>query len=205
MENATFDFADINWTILDVQGDRALVLSTYLIEEMYRTERSIYKQYTWIPQYDYDGKKTTWANSELRSWLSNTFLKKAFSAEERACILKSKIVDEPGEYFKQHRGSTTEDYVFCLSYQEMIEYEAWKKTGRAPTRWNGEEWKLWFGNKTLKWRLRTLGQDYSQFVSVDATGGKGSTGIDKYFPEYLRPAMWVDVNLIKDYVQNLSQ
>ncbi|MBQ6903778.1 MAG: hypothetical protein IJQ26_04595 [Lachnospiraceae bacterium] len=58
----------------------------------------------------------------LRSWLNNTFYSNAFSAEEQAQILETRL-DNPGnEYWGTPGGNETSDRVFLLSVDEVRRY-----------------------------------------------------------------------------------
>lgn len=56
----------VEWRVLEVRDGKALMISEYLLDAR-----------------KYDSQSNEWENSELRAWLNNEFLNKAFSPEER--------------------------------------------------------------------------------------------------------------------------
>lgn len=56
----------IEWRVLDIQDGKALMISEYLLDAR-----------------KYDSQSNEWENSELRAWLNDEFLNKAFDPEER--------------------------------------------------------------------------------------------------------------------------
>ena len=70
------DRTPIQWQVLDVQGDRALLLSCRGLDtRQYHTEKT----------------ETTWAACSLRAWLNGEFLNRAFSGREQAGILMTDV------------------------------------------------------------------------------------------------------------------
>ena len=66
------DRKPIEWIVLDIQDERALLLSKNILDtQQYNTEQ--------VP--------TTWETSSIRSWLNHTFLNQAFTSEEQEKIL----------------------------------------------------------------------------------------------------------------------
>ena len=68
--------APVEWTVLETQGDKALLLSRYLLDM---------KWFNLV----YDG--ASWEESSVRSWLNGEFLRAASNAEERAAILLTDV------------------------------------------------------------------------------------------------------------------
>lgn len=102
---------DLEWLVLDVQGDKALLISRY---GLYRS--------TFNPR----SNKQTWATSGLRIWLNKTFYNEAFTSAEKDAILVTFVDDsistcDPSKAPKR-LGDSTNDKVFLLSYTEMMEY-----------------------------------------------------------------------------------
>ena len=126
----------IEWRVLAIQDDKALVVSEKLLA---------LRQYQ---DYSFDGKPgygdynySTWAECSLRSWLNNDFLKAAFSEQEKQAIsltsVKTPEIDrtittytngnELYEKIPVHMQASkdTEDMVFCLSVDEAETYFCW--------------------------------------------------------------------------------
>ena len=101
----------IEWEVLKQEGNKALLCSKNILT----TRR-------------FDGKSNVWKNSEIRRWLKNNFMNTAFTEEEKAAILKTKLSDV---------GTT--DKVFLLSSEEALTLyksnDARRKTGSNSQWW----------------------------------------------------------------------
>ena len=92
----------LNWTVLAVDGDRALLyLDGCLASQPYNTEN----------------KAVTWQTCTLRQWLQNVFCPGAFSPAEAAAIC-TVMIDNPVTY-GTYGGEGTLDSVFLLSRSEL--------------------------------------------------------------------------------------
>ena len=97
----------VEWVVLDADAESVLVVSRYVLDC-----KSYHEEYTDV----------TWETCMLRSWLNNTFYSNAFSAEEQAQILETRL-DNPGnEYWGTPGGNETSDRVFLLSVDEVRRY-----------------------------------------------------------------------------------
>ena len=102
---------DLVWKVLDVKGDKALLISAFGLHRI-----------TFNPT----SNKATWANSGIRSWLNKTFYNDAFTSSEQSSIQVT-FVDESMDqccpsYAPKRLGDSTNDKVFLLSYAEMAQY-----------------------------------------------------------------------------------
>lgn len=97
----------IEWIVLEVDGGRALLISRYCLDAQ------PYNTYT---------KKITWCRCSLRFWLNYTFIKEAFTVQEREMILATTIVNEFTPACDSYGCDDTEDQVFLLSYAEVLAY-----------------------------------------------------------------------------------
>lgn len=97
----------IIWRVLDVEDDRVLLLSEYVLDK---------KHY-----HDVD-EPVTWESSSLRSWLNSTFYTDAFSVLERDRILETTLENPDNPKYSVDGGVDTSDFVFVLSYEEVCEY-----------------------------------------------------------------------------------
>lgn len=95
MENGT---EPIEWLILDIEEDKALLLSKYILCS---------------EQYDYSSNSGgSWERSTIYSWLNNDFMNDAFTEEEKNHIL----------FTKENDSELNVGYVFFLSFDEAVEY-----------------------------------------------------------------------------------
>lgn len=172
----------IEWLVLDVKDDKVLLISKYALDSR---------------QYNTDKADLLWESSMLRAWLNSTFIGSAFSTEEQNAIMTTRTKNE------ESQGDTgsdsiavdeTEDRVFLLSHQEVIEYFSSESDRRCiPTQTTTTdphlEYVKYFG--TCHWWLRTIEKE--QYVEIVTTEGEFSgNGADSYTG--VRPAMWVDLS-----------
>ena len=98
-------FGPYDWRVLDVQDDQVLIITDRIIE------RSSY----------HSGWEATWENSDLRAYLNGEFLEN-FSEAERAQIARTTNQNPDNPWFGTPGGNSTQDDVFLLSLDEVIEY-----------------------------------------------------------------------------------
>ena len=107
----------IRWRVLERQDGQALLLSE-----------------TGLAAMPYHGRwrEVTWETCDLREWLNDTFLREAFSEEERGAILMSALANPAKSGYETKGGADTEDRVFLLSFEEVSRYlpEAADRTAR---------------------------------------------------------------------------
>ena len=132
------------------------------------------------------------AQYHARSWCNGTFYNGAFSDEEKERILLTTNVnqDSPDNV---DGGPNTQDYVFFLSYDELLKYlptQESRKTAGTPV----AKSQLSAG-KAAYWWLRTNGKFRCNAMIVYASNGRLSTyGSDVgHSNGAYRPAMWITV------------
>ncbi len=102
----------IEWIVLEVQGDRAFVLSRYgLVHARYVT----------------NSNHQTWANSTLRATLNQDFFNSAFTNEEKDAILTTHVDESSDQWDPNHPATrriadSTDDRIYILTYAEIIQY-----------------------------------------------------------------------------------
>ncbi len=100
----------LEWLVLDVQDGSALLLSVYGLDSK---------------PYITGSSSPAWDQSDMRAWLNGEFLDTVFTPEEKERVLLTSVPnDETQSHPKINRKSCddTEDYVFLLSYAEMMKY-----------------------------------------------------------------------------------
>ncbi len=132
-----------------------------------------------------------------RSWCNDTFYNGAFSQEEKERILLTKNENnENPNYTSIDGGPDTYDYVFFLSYDELVKYlpdiNARKTANTAVA-----QAQLGSG-KPVYWWLRTRGGTHVNAACVYASGGSDGkvwmSGSDVGHDTLgYRPAMWITV------------
>ena len=199
-----FRYEPIKWRGLNVTSSEALLLSDKLLDDQ-RYDLS-----------DYSG--VSWETCNLRSWISNTFIGKAFTNDEKSAINSKSLVNNvyPASLIGSSAGNSTVDKVFLLSSEDVAtsqtavdygfsnsvntdEKRVAKSTDYA--RAMGVENR---GSNSGYWWLRTIGSRYTyngMNCRALAVGPGGEMNIDGYdFTSYaagLRPALYL--NLSQDF------
>ena len=174
---------DIEWRVLDRQGNRLLIIC----------EKGIDSQ-----QYNDDEKPVTWETCSLRAWLNETFINEAFSAKEQMLICETSVTAEKNPEFDTSGGRDTKDRVFLLSLEETNKYFGDEIDGNArcyPTNYAVER-DAGVNEYTAAgwWWLRSPGIDnyYASFVTE--SGNYYATGFPAYYRGgCVRPALWIEV------------
>ena len=180
----------IEWLVLDVQGDRAFLISRYGLDY-----QKYYQEYANI----------TWEYSSLRKWLNREFLEDAFSPEEKNNILSTPVPADDNPDYDTDPGNETTDKVFILSVKEAYEYfssdeeracEATIFAEMARTRRNSAGTKNLI-TRDCSWWLRTPGISQNRVAGVDPSGKIDSSGnrmIDIFRYLGVRPALWINLD-----------
>lgn len=173
----------LSWIVLDVQGDKALLLTSSLIESM---------------PFDDTQSETTWENCSLRKWLNDEFYNKAFSAGEKMTVLKTTVTAEPNVTFNTDAGNDTQDNVFLLSELEASTYFADNISRRAYGTMYAKENGLYVSTYsncpgTSYWWLRSPGLSLRSAATVQLTGHVEKNYGDGIYSDSVgvRPAIWV--------------
>ena len=179
----------IEWIVLDVQGEKALLLSKYGLD------CKIYYKFK---------TSVTWETSDLRAWLNGEFFDSAFNADEQGRILTATVTADKNPEHNTDPGNDTKDIVFLLSGVEVSRYlteetakckaTAYALAEGASSGKNGYSW----------WFLRTPGSEQKMVMIVKTDGtmntgggvtnGTGALGVD-------RPAIWIDLSNWESYEQ----
>ena len=192
----------ISWLVLDVDGDKVLLLS----------ERALVsKDYNSPDHFLYE---VTWETCTLRAWLNNEFLNEAFSYQEQQAIIPTKLTNPSyvSGGFVVSGGNDTTDKVFLLSKNELEIYLTTKSSRQcyptdyasstgAFTGWSyirddsgtaSDSSAPGNTNKTCVWWLRSPGQIGFYAAGCDHTGNIFPGGEYVAVKGYsVRPAVWV--------------
>jgi len=179
----TYQGEAIEWIVLDTDADGNLfVLSKYALD---------------VIPYDTTLTDVTWETCTLRQWLNSDFYNAAFSSEEQSRIILSTITNpDMTEYgLNTPGGNDTQDYIFCLSFDEAVEYlDALNKTNSRcePTEYAISQNIFLFEDSIYcHWWLRSPGRDNRCATNISYDGYPETyTGTEA--PLYgVRPAMWI--------------
>lgn len=169
----------IEWRVLAVESEKALVISKYALD---------------CKKYNEEFKKTSWEECTLRKWLNNDFINSAFSNTEQSLILLSEVTADKNPKHNTNQGNDTDDRVFLISAKEAEQYFKNDEDRKcAPTKFavnNGAyqyEGQCW-------WWLRSLGS-----CSLNATIVFGNVFLDFIGSDVhvnngsVRPALWINL------------
>lgn len=193
----------IEWIVLDRDGDKALLLSKYILD---------YKSYNG-GYLGYENKALwTWENSKIRNWLNSTFYNAAFSNEEKNIIensyLETIVVDKKeNEEYEMY----TNDRVFLISQDEAVKYTSHnfyerdgisndKRLCSLPTAYMYEK-NAFHTEVFLRCPIYFESQSVTPIIRAD-----GSLGNALYGGSYcgIRPAIWVSTNGLDELNYNNS-
>ena len=177
----------IEWRVLAVDGDKALVISEKLLD---------------CVEYNEEYTNVTWETCTLRSWMNHDFLYAAFSNGEQAKIATVTNQNPDNPEYGTEGGNATQDKIFALSIDEV--YQCFSNDDNcmaAPTgytkkrgAWTNDNYSLPSGEKTGWWWLRSPGSysDGAAYVSID--GGVHRYGDDVNLDRSgVRPAFWLNL------------
>ena len=170
----------IEWQVLSVHGNKALLISRYGLDTQ---------------PYDTRIVAPSWEKCWLRNWLNSEFMHHAFSTEEQRAILETKVENgKAQEYWKKIAcGAETGDMIFLLSYDEAWWYfKADSERMCLATRYAVSR-NAWVSNtNTCWWWLRSLGYFHKKPACVNFDGSSGSSFVHSA-STVVRPAFWVNL------------
>ena len=157
------------WRVLDVQSDRALIISENILE---------------FRKYHNSNKKVTWEHSAMRDYLNNEFLNNTFTAEEQKRIIETIVINNKHPIYGDPDGNDTINKIFLLSIEEAIAYFT-NNSARVAYGINGDsDW----------WWLRSPGYRNSHITFVDFDGNVRVNGVDVGYDDTgVRPALWIKI------------
>ena len=184
------EFGGITWRVLDVQGDRALIISEYILAN----RRYHYRQF----------ESTTWETSNIRQYLNGPFLNR-FSEDERARILETNLINYDNPWFGTRGGGDTTDKVFLLSLEELVRYfgdsgylSNWSSlshplSGVMTDRFNSARIASFYSRREgSSWWLRSPGDSPIYPAHVSGDGVVSVRGfVVVWHVAGVRPALWL--------------
>lgn len=169
----------IEWEILHIEDDKALVVSRYNLD---------------LKPYHADYEEVTWETCSLRNWLNSSFINEAFSQKEQEKIVLTTLKNASNPEYGTEGGKDTQDRIFLLSVDEVEKYmtDLIKRESVSTKYAKGQGAYVNGANGSSWWALRTPGYDATCMATI-TTGGEISLegdGVDS--TDYaLRPAMWI--------------
>lgn len=141
----------------------------------------------------------TWRNCDLRSWLNDTFLDSAFSADEQDKIQSTNVSADKNPEYDTKPGKATTDKLFLLSIDEVNKYFGDKSTDCIVTdyaRSKGASTRTkdfdFSNTHYCYWWLRTPGcyNYYTAYVGSSVSYYGADTDTKSYC---VRPALWISL------------
>ena len=174
---------DIEWIVLDKEGEDLLLVSKYGLEG-----KSYHDQFAPV----------SWEDSSLRHWLNGEFMNLAFDAEERNLIVTKTVPAEDNREFGTDAGNDTQDPLFLLSISEVEKYfQSDSDRMCAPTSYavnNGAHGKT---EGYCWWWMRSPGKTVNYAACVGSDGVVNCSGNDVMYESgavgMVRPALWVNI------------
>lgn len=175
---------DLEWIVLDIDGDNALLITRYVIDwDYFNSENG-------------GGSKSTfsWTNSKIYKWLNGKFKDTAFTAEEQARLIGyTPDGAAVGDVFLL---SYEEAFTLFGSEEERIGYPTKAAVAKGAYQWlSGGCWS-W-----LRTPARVTSYDQSVWDAMDwrcaVCGIDGNGGVDNWgyivnrTRRGVRPAIWV--------------
>ncbi|BCN31892.1 DUF6273 domain-containing protein [Anaeromicropila herbilytica] len=199
--DSSLSFGGYNWRVLDIQDNRALIITEDIIEQ--RPYHDAYKD-------------ITWTDCALRKYLNGEFYDKLDEADQSRIIpVINKNLDN--QWYGTKGGADTKDNIFLLSLDQVCKYfgdslsklynpgknqRYWferkdENNSKRLARLQGSEWCWW-------WWLRSPGRVNVKAVYIFGTDGnigiqgnnilKGNLS-DGKCTGGVRPALWLKLDL----------
>ena len=185
-ETRNLSFGAHSWRVLDVQGDRALLVTEDIIEKR---------------PYNDEDTDSTWAACTLRGYLNGNFFYGEFSAQEQAMILETTHANMDNQRYKTSGGNPNRDRVFLLSIEEVVKYfgDSGQLQNKNPEsdfliddQYNDERVAILDGG-AYWWWLRSPGRDPHRAVDVSDDGRAYLNGYPVGREGGVRPALWLNL------------
>ena len=195
-KGSIYTFGGYNWLVLDVQGEKALLLSEKVLEKRRYNESKV---------------RISWEKSTLRQYLNSEFYDK-FNCTEKAHIAETRVANKDSLWYGTDGGSDTMDKIFLLSIEEVVRYfgdsEKLHDSSSSHTYYIHDQYNLNQITKNLKgeacwWWLRSPGLNSN--LATDVRGVGCLNLIVTYIlnePGGVRPALWINLcleNMEKTY------
>lgn len=127
-----------------------------------------------------------------RYWLNKVFYKEAFSSSERSRIVRVENQNKNNSQYGVKGGPATKDYIFFLSYDEVLKYMP-NRSDRKASMTKKARSEITSGEKSATWWLRSPGKCRTNAMYVNgSTGSVSVSGTDVGHSNVgFRPAMWI--------------
>lgn len=184
----------IEWLVLDVVGNKALLISQYGLDNQ---------------KYNNASRNVTWETCSLRAWMNDSFYNKAFSSVEKKAVMNTKVPNGSSQCnseWNTNGGNDTYDYVFTLScaearyyfgvskgvmnYQSRVSPTPYAVTQGAKAH---SDYGTLDGYATAYWWLRSPGYYQYNAARIHPDGSLRSNAVDNDYYA-VRPCIWIDLS-----------
>ncbi len=195
-----YHFGNYSWIVLDVQDNKALIITEYIIE---------------LRSYNDKYIDTTWEECTLRKYLNGEFYN-SFDENDRLQICPVHNTNPDNQWYGTAGGKDTEDKIFLLSMEEIVckyfgdSSKMFFNPGKNQRYWferkdpnNSKRIARIFWNKEQVswWWTRTPGRVGVKAVYIHGDGNIGIQGnnilkgniADGRCTGGVRPVMWVRI------------
>lgn len=174
----------IEWEVLDKTDNRILVIS-----------KKALCCYPYLNEYE----NTTWADSEMRSWLNRSFYQDAFSSYHQEMILDTEVTADRNPEYSTDSGSDTNDRIYLLSIDEVKKYFNSQSSRMCQPTVYAKVQGSYLLDSNSWWWLRTPGKDGKHISLVYTDGEIVSEGFRTYVTDgTVRPVMWLDLSAVEN-------
>lgn len=174
----------IEWEVLDKTDDKIFVIS-----------KKALCCYPYLSEYE----NTTWADSEMRSWLNQSFYQDAFSSYHQEMILDTEVTADRNPEYSTDSGSDTNDKIYLLSIDEVKKYFNSQSSRMCQPTVYAKVQGSYLLDSNSWWWLRTPGKDGEHISLVYTDGEIVSEGFRTYVTDgTVRPVMWLDLSAVEN-------
>ena len=169
----------IQWQVLAVKQDRALVISRFGLD---------------VKKYNEEYKNVTWETCTLRAWLNGEFYNSAFSIGEKSKIRSVTLSNPDNAKYGTKGGNDTTDGIFLLSIDEVTRYFGNDEARQCKPTSYAKNYGAWVYEETgtTWWWLRSPGYSNHNAAYVYAVGLVDHNGDNVYrYDGAVRPAFWM--------------
>ena len=173
---------EIQWKVLEREGDRILLLSRFGLD---------------CSPFHEGEDAAVWDSCTLRAWLNADFLDAAFTEEEKAGIPEIGIAAEQSPDPEAPAGQDTKDRVFLPSYAEMEQaFGSYEDMQCWATDYAKQQGVVASGGIHCSWWLRSPGKKAGEalYISSGSWEPQSYSAAQKTFA--VRPALWADLSVL---------